>query len=301
MTGRRPPRSRLRRRALPPSASIMMPAVQRPPTILIFDCGLGGLTVFREIVRARPDARFVYAADDAGFPYGRLPEEALVARVVAVMAAAHRSAIAPDLVVIACNTASTLVLPALRAHFAMPFVGTVPAIKPACAASHRGASRCSAPRHRAARIHARADPQFRRGCDVTLVGSARLAASPKPQLRGRAGRRRRRSAPRSRPASSTGRRAHRHGRARLHALSAAARPFRARSRPGRYLDRSGARDRAPRGRTGSGAAIAAACPSAQARAVFTSRRASTPALPRVLAALAASALMPSSRCRCRRI
>ena len=83
-----------------------------------------------EVVKARPDARFVYAADDAGFPYGRLDEDALVARVLAVMerlSALH----APDLVVIACNTASTLVLPALRARFAIPFVGTVPAIKPA--------------------------------------------------------------------------------------------------------------------------------------------------------------------------
>ena len=42
------------------------------PTILVFDSGLGGLTVFSEVLKARPDARFVYAADDAGFPYGRL-------------------------------------------------------------------------------------------------------------------------------------------------------------------------------------------------------------------------------------
>ena len=82
----------------------------RPPVILVFDFGLGGLTVFREVVKARPDARLVYAADDAAFPYGGLYEDALVARVTAVMdrlVALH----APDLVVIACNTASTLVLP----------------------------------------------------------------------------------------------------------------------------------------------------------------------------------------------
>src|SRR3970040_2817079 len=103
-------------------------------TALVFDSGLGGLTVFREIAKARPDARLVYAADDAFFPYGRQDEAALVARVLSVMdelIAAHR----PDLVVIACNTASTLVLPQLRTRFAVPFVGTVPAIKRACAAS----------------------------------------------------------------------------------------------------------------------------------------------------------------------
>src|SRR3712207_2768017 len=100
------------------------------PTILVFDSGLGGLTVFSEVVKARPDARYVYAADDAGFPYGRLGEEAIVARVVAVMErliALH----SPDIVVVACNTASTVVLPHLRERFSIPFVGTVPAIKPA--------------------------------------------------------------------------------------------------------------------------------------------------------------------------
>src|SRR5260370_9440073 len=104
------------------------------PDILVFDSGLGGLTVFREVVKARPDARFVYAADDAFFPYGRQDEGKVVARVLDVMeqlVAAHR----PDMVIIACNTASTLVLPQLRERFKIPFVGTVPAIKPACSSS----------------------------------------------------------------------------------------------------------------------------------------------------------------------
>src|SRR4030095_8256918 len=76
------------------------------PTILVFDSGLGGLTVFREITAARPDARFVYAADDAVFPYGRLDEARLVTRVLSVMERLIAT-VAPDLVVIACNTAST--------------------------------------------------------------------------------------------------------------------------------------------------------------------------------------------------
>ena len=87
-----------------------------------------------KIIAARPDARFVYVADDAFFPYSGHSEAALVDRIVPLMGTlieTHR----PDLVVIACNTASTLVLPHLRARFAVPFVGTVPAIKPACAAS----------------------------------------------------------------------------------------------------------------------------------------------------------------------
>src|ERR1700733_7321139 len=78
-----------------------------PQTILVFDSGLGGLTVLREIVKARPDARYIYVADDAFFPYGHHGEEELVARVVPLIGeliGAH----APDLIVIACNTASRL-------------------------------------------------------------------------------------------------------------------------------------------------------------------------------------------------
>ena len=104
------------------------------PVILVFDSGLGGLTVFREVVKARPDARYVYVADDAFFPYSARGEAELVARVVALIGRLiddHR----PDYVVIACNTASTLVLPQLRARYRLPFIGTVPAIKPACAGS----------------------------------------------------------------------------------------------------------------------------------------------------------------------
>ncbi len=152
------------------------------PTILVFDSGLGGLTVFRAIVQARPDARFVYVADDALFPYGRIAEQDLVARVLAVMAGlidAHR----PDLVVIACNTASTLVLPALRQRFAVPFVGTVPAIKPACAASvtRRIAVLGTEATVRREYTHALIR-QYGAACEVTLVGSARLAGFAEAEL-----------------------------------------------------------------------------------------------------------------------
>lgn len=106
----------------------------RSPTILVFDSGIGGLSVCREIARQRPDAHYIYAADTAAFPYGALKDGELGARICEVvedLIALH----APDMVVIACNTASTLALPLLRASHSIPFVGTVPAIKPACAAS----------------------------------------------------------------------------------------------------------------------------------------------------------------------
>ena len=83
---------------------------------------------------------YVYVADDAGFPYGNQPEAALIARILDVIGEAIAEH-APDLVVVACNTASTLALAELRARFAVPFVGTVPAIKPACAQSKTQARR----------------------------------------------------------------------------------------------------------------------------------------------------------------
>jgi glutamate racemase len=156
----------------------------RPPTILVFDSGLGGLTVFAEVLRARPDARFVYAADDAGFPYGRLSEDALVARVLAVMdrlIARH----APDLVVIACNTASTLVLGPLRQRFSIPFVGTVPAIKPAAEQSRSKRITVLATPGTVARDYTRDLIQsYAADCRVTLVGSRRLAALAEAHLAG---------------------------------------------------------------------------------------------------------------------
>lgn len=154
------------------------------PTIAVFDSGLGGLTVFRQILRARPDARFVYVADDAAFPYGALGEDELIARVLKVMEAIIADH-APDLVVIACNTASTLVLPALRARFAIPFVGTVPAVKPACAGSTSKRISVLGTKGTVAREYTHElIRQFASGCDVTLVGSPMLATIAEARLRG---------------------------------------------------------------------------------------------------------------------
>ena len=154
------------------------------PNLIVFDSGLGGLTVYREVVAALPHARYLYVADDAFFPYGGRDEGALIARVLALMdelIAAHR----PDLVVIACNTASTLVLPQLRARFEVPFIGTVPAIKPACAASVSKRVSVLGTQATIAREYTRAlIRDFANGADVTLVGSGELAALAEAQLRG---------------------------------------------------------------------------------------------------------------------
>jgi glutamate racemase len=158
--------------------------VAAPPTILVFDSGLGGLTVLREIVRARPDAHYIYVADDAFFPYGHHGEDEIIARVVPLIGeliAAH----APDLVVIACNTASTLVMSYLREQYKVPFVGTVPAIKPACASSRTKRVSVLGTRGTVKREYTRAlIRDFAQGCDVTLVGSADLASLAESALSG---------------------------------------------------------------------------------------------------------------------
>jgi glutamate racemase len=158
--------------------------VAAPPTILVFDSGLGGLTVLREIVRARPDAHYIYVADDAFFPYGHHSEDQIIARVVPLIGeliVAHR----PDLVVIACNTASTLVMSHLREQYEVPFVGTVPAIKPACASSRTKRVSVLGTKGTVKREYTRAlIRDFAQGCEVTLVGSADLAALAEAALSG---------------------------------------------------------------------------------------------------------------------
>jgi len=148
----------------------------RPPKILVFDSGLGGLTVFRALKAKRPDAHFLYAADDLGFPYGLKSENDVTVCLVAAMERLIGDH-APDCVVIACNTASTLVLPRLRARWpGIPFVGTVPAIKPAAEQSRSGLVTILATPGTVSRDYTRdLIEKFAGHCEVTLVGSSRLA------------------------------------------------------------------------------------------------------------------------------
>jgi glutamate racemase len=158
----------------------------KPPIILVFDSGLGGITVFTEALKARPDACFIYAADDAAFPYGALSEDDLVARILKVVGKLIET-YHPDIVIVACNTASTLVLPALRARFVIPFVGTVPAIKPAAELSKSRMFSVLATPGTVARDYTQGLIRNYAGdCDVTLVGSRNLAGFAEAHLRGEA-------------------------------------------------------------------------------------------------------------------
>ncbi|HET9511829.1 MAG TPA: glutamate racemase [Sphingomonas sp.] len=102
--------------------------------ILFFDSGVGGLSVVAPTRALLPSAPIVYAADSAGFPYGTRTEAEIAARVPALLGRLVER-YRPRLVVIACNTASTIALPVVRAALDVPVVGTVPAIKVAAAMS----------------------------------------------------------------------------------------------------------------------------------------------------------------------
>jgi len=105
--------------------------------VLVFDSGMGGLTVAREIQALAPALSVDYAADSGFFPYGDKSDDALRERLPYI-AKKLADAARPDVFVIACNTASTLALEDVRAVLDVPVVGTVPAIKPAAALTRTG-------------------------------------------------------------------------------------------------------------------------------------------------------------------
>lgn len=100
------------------------------PKILVFDSGLGGISILDAIRAAHPGCHFIYCTDNAAFPYGTKPENNLIERVSKVMSALN-STFRPDIFVVACNTASTVALPKIRSMITVPVIGVVPAIKPA--------------------------------------------------------------------------------------------------------------------------------------------------------------------------
>ena len=105
--------------------------------ILIFDSGVGGLTVLDTMRLLLPDAPVIYAADNAGLPYGNKTEAQIAARVAGLLGRMTER-FRPRLVCIACNTASTIALGMVREVLEVPIVGTVPAIKPAAALTRTG-------------------------------------------------------------------------------------------------------------------------------------------------------------------
>jgi len=152
--------------------------------LLVFDSGIGGLSVLREVRRQLPSAEIAYVADDAAFPYGDWDAAPLSDHIVELMGRLI-GRFSPDAVVIACNTASTLVLPPLRALHQIPFIGTVPAIKPAAKRSQSGVIGVLATPGTMKRDYTRElIRSFATDCHVRLVGSSELAPLAEAVMRG---------------------------------------------------------------------------------------------------------------------
>lgn len=152
--------------------------------VLVFDSGIGGLTVLREMRVLMPERRFIYVADDAAFPYGDWEEDALRENMIALF----RDLIEkwqPEISVIACNTASTLAIDALREAFPGEiFVGTVPAIKPAAERTRSGLVTVLATPGTVKRQYTRdLIEQYASKCHVRLVGSRNLASLAETYMR----------------------------------------------------------------------------------------------------------------------
>jgi glutamate racemase len=151
--------------------------------LLIFDSGLGGLSVSREIVKFLPHANITYLADHAYFPYGKMSDAAVIERVLSLFKLSNIEQY--DAVVIACNTASTIALKALRAEFNTPFIGTVPAIKPAALATKTGYISVLATQGTVKRDYTKhLIEEFARDCKVTLIGALNLADMCEAILKG---------------------------------------------------------------------------------------------------------------------
>lgn len=160
------------------------PPADRP--VLLFDSGMGGLSVLAPVRALLPMAPVVYVADSAGFPYGTRSEAEIAARVPALLGRLAER-FDPRLIVIACNTASTIALAAVRAALDVPIVGTVPAIKPAAAISHSRAigvlGTLATVRQPYVDNLAR---EFAGDCTVVRHGSAALVTLAEAKLRGEA-------------------------------------------------------------------------------------------------------------------
>lgn len=153
--------------------------------ILVFDSGVGGLSVVGALRRRLPGTALAYACDNAMLPYGIRDDDWLVTRIADVCEAAVRASHCGGLVV-ACNTASTLALVRLRQRLGVPVVGTVPAVKPAAGLSrtrHIGLLATSATVRRPYTDRLIGD--FARDCRVTRVAADALVAEAEQVVRGR--------------------------------------------------------------------------------------------------------------------
>jgi glutamate racemase len=161
-----------------------MNIVSRAPSVLVFDSGIGGLSIYNEIYNKLPNARYIYAFDNEEFPYGDKSPTFLINRVNSVIEAITKF-YSIDLAIIACNTASTICLPSLRSKFSFPIVGVVPAIKPASQITKNKCIGLLATKATIKRSYtANLIQQFAPNCNVELLGLSELALIAENKLQG---------------------------------------------------------------------------------------------------------------------
>lgn len=152
--------------------------------LLLFDSGVGGLTVLAQIRRLLPDAPVVYVADNAGLPYGTKSEAQVAARVCGLLGRITER-LQPRLVCIACNTASTIALGMVRDVLETPIVGTVPAIKPAAAMTQSGVIGLLGTEATIRQDYVdRLEAEFARDKTLLRHGAPRLVEAAEAKLRG---------------------------------------------------------------------------------------------------------------------
>ncbi|GLR64564.1 glutamate racemase [Marinospirillum insulare] len=152
--------------------------------ILVFDSGVGGLSVVQALKERLPSLPLVYACDNAAFPYGQKSAAWLKKRVLSVIASLIKE-VEPSLIVLACNTASTLTLPELRMSCNLPVVGVVPAIKPAALMTRSGQIGLLATCGTVSRPYTeKLIKTFAADCEIIKVGSNRLVELAEVHLAG---------------------------------------------------------------------------------------------------------------------
>ncbi|OOF82990.1 glutamate racemase [Rodentibacter ratti] len=154
------------------------------PTILFCDSGMGGFSVYRETKKLLPDWHYLYCFDNGGFPYSERSEESIIQRMLAICRLIN--IMHPlDAIVIACNTASTVVLPVLRENFSIPIIGTVPAIKPAAEISNTKHIGLLATKGTVKRPYVdELINKFAMDCQVERLGSTKLVEIAEQKIRG---------------------------------------------------------------------------------------------------------------------
>lgn len=152
--------------------------------LLIFDSGVGGLSIFNAVRARLPGLAIDYVSDNSAFPYGTKNAAELITRVALVLHALEKK-LAPDLIVVACNTASTVALPKIRDTLQTDVVGVVPAIKPAAEQSRSKVIGLLATPGTVAREYTRQlIDQFAKHCEVIAVGSSELVQLAEAKLYG---------------------------------------------------------------------------------------------------------------------